>query len=148
MTAATMDQEVSKSAGKLITSGIIAGLTGGLVFGMMMAMMGMLPMVGMLVGVENAIVGFIVHMAISAFIGAVYGLVIGRFPVNATTALIGGIVNGMVWWVLGALILMPLLLGMSQMVFVIGSTQWLSLMGHVIYGLVTAFVFIPLVKRS
>lgn len=148
MSTVTMDQNVNKSSVKLITSGAIAGLAGGLVFGMMMAMMGMLPMVGMLIGAENAIVGFIVHMAISAFIGAVYGFVIGRFPVNATTALVSGIVNGVVWWVLGALILMPLFLGMSQMVFVIGSDQWLSLMGHVIYGLVTAFVFIPLVKRS
>ncbi|NIR65566.1 MAG: hypothetical protein GWN61_15105 [candidate division Zixibacteria bacterium] len=148
MTTATVDQKASKSAGKLITSGLIAGLAGGLIFGMMMAMMGMLPMVSMLIGVENAIDGFIIHMAISAFIGAVYGLVIGRFPVNATTALIGGIVNGVIWWVLGALILMPLFLGMSQMVFLIGPDQWLSLMGHAIYGLVTAFVFIPLVKRS
>jgi hypothetical protein len=39
------------------------------------------------------------------------------------------------------------LLGMTQMVFVIGQTQWLSLMGHIIYGLITSFVFIPLVKR-
>jgi hypothetical protein len=43
---------------------------------------------------------------------------------------------------------MPLFLGMVQMIFVIGSDQWMSLLGHVIYGLVTAFVFIPLVKRS
>jgi hypothetical protein len=79
---------------------------------------------------------------------AVYGLVAGRFALNATTALIGGIINGIVWWVLGALVLMPLFLGMSQMVFMIGQAQWMSLLGHIIYGLVTAFVFIPLVKRG
>jgi len=136
------------SVTKLARTGAIAGLAGGLVFGMMMGMMGMLPMVGMLVRVENAVVGFIVHMAISAFIGAVYGVVAGRFPLNALNALIGGAINGVVWWVLGALILMPLLLGMTQMVFVIGQAQWLSLMGHIIYGLVTSFVFIPLAKRN
>lgn len=43
---------------------------------------------------------------------------------------------------------MPLMLGMSQMVFAIGQEQWLSLMGRIIYGLVTAFVFIPLVRRN
>ncbi len=148
MSATTIDQKVSISPTKLATSGAIAGLAGGAIFGMMMGMMGMLPMVGMLVRQENAVIGFIVHMVISAFIGAVYGLVAGRFAVNATTALIGGIINGVIWWVLGALVLMPLMLGMSQMVFVIGQAQWLSLMGHIIYGLVTAFVFIPLVKRS
>lgn len=148
MSATTLDQKSSFSPTKLATSGAIAGLAGGAVFGMLMAMMGMLPMVGMLVGQENAVIGFIVHMVISATIGAIYGLVAGRFAVTATTAFIGGIINGMVWWVLGALILMPLLLGMTQMVFVIGQAQWMSLMGHIIFGLVTAFVFIPLVKRS
>jgi hypothetical protein len=77
-------------------------------------------------------------MVISAVIGAIYGLVAGRFAVNTTTALIGGIINGVVWWVLGALVLMPLMLGMSQMVFVIGQAQWMSLLGHIIYGLVTS----------
>ncbi len=148
MSAATIDRQVNASSSRLVASGAIAGLAGGAVFGMMMGMMGMLPMVGMLVRQERAVTGFIVHMVISAFIGAVYGIVAGRFPANATTAVAGGIINGVIWWVLGALVLMPLMLGMSQMVFVIEQMQWMSLLGHIIYGLVTSFVFIPLVKRS
>ncbi len=133
---------------KPLLNGAIAGIAGGMVFGMMMAMMDMLTMIAGLVRSDSAIVGFIVHMMISAFVGAVYGLVIARFPINTKTAIIGGMVNGMVWWVLGALIMMPLGLGMANMVFVIGQTQWLSLMGHLIYALVTAFVYIPLAKRG
>jgi uncharacterized membrane protein YagU involved in acid resistance len=114
----------------------------------MTVMMGMLPLVGMLVGVESAAVGFIVHMGISAFIGAVYGLVAGRYPLTSKNAAIGGLINGTVWWVLGGLITMPLFLGMGEMIFVIGTDQWFSLLGHLIYGLVTAFVFIPLAKRG
>jgi hypothetical protein len=133
---------------KLATSGALAGLIGGLVFGIMMGMMGMLPMVGMLIRVENAVVGFIVHMVISAFIGAVYGVIARRFALTPLKAIIGGVLNGVAWWVLGALILMPLLLGMTQMVFVIGQAQWLSLLGHLVFGLVTSFAFIPLAKRS
>jgi hypothetical protein len=148
MTTGAIDQRTNISSINLATKGAIAGLAGGVVFGMMMGMMGMLPMIGMLVGVQNAIVGFIVHMLISAFIGAVYGIVAGRFTLNTTNALIGGMINSVVWWMLGALILMPVGLGMANMVFVIGQTQWLSLMGHVIYGLITAFVFIPLAKRA
>lgn len=148
MSTSTIDATQSASSSKLATAGAIAGLVGGLVFGIMMGMMNMLPMVGMLVRQENAMVGFVVHMAISAILGAIYGIVIGRFPNNATTALIGGIVNGVVWWILGALVLMPLFLGMTQMVFVIGQAQWMSLLGHLIFGLVTAFVFIPLAKRG
>lgn len=148
MSATTLNQQANLSPAKLASSGAIAGLAGGAVFGMMMGMMGMLPMVGMLVRQENALIGLIVHMAISAFIGAIYGLIAGRFALTTTTALIGGIVNGVVWWVLGALLLMPLMLGMSQMVFVIQQAQWMSLLGHIIFGLVTSFVFIPVVKRG
>ncbi|MCI0521582.1 MAG: hypothetical protein L0Z70_15165 [Chloroflexi bacterium] len=148
MSAAVLGQKGSLSTGKLVTAGAIAGLAGGVVFGMMMGMMGMLPMVGMLVRQENAVIGFIVHMIISAFIGAVYGLVAGRLALNAVSALVGGVINGVVWWVLGALALMPLLLGMTQMIFVIGQAQWMSLLGHLIYGLVTSFAFLPLARRG
>jgi uncharacterized membrane protein YagU involved in acid resistance len=131
-----------------VRSGAIAGLGGGVVFGMLMGMMGMLPMVGKLVGQENAIVGLIVHMLISAFIGGTYGVAAGRLPSGWLTAVIAGMVNGVVWWVLGALLLMPLGLGMTQMVFVIGQAQWMSLMGHAIYGIVTGLLFVPLNKRQ
>lgn len=127
--------------------GAIAGLGGGLVFGLMMGMMGMLPMVGMLVRQENALVGFIVHMIISAFIGATFGAIATRLPSGWASAIIGGGVYGIVWWVLGALILMPLLLGMTQMVFVIGGLQWMSLLGHVIYGVTTGVLLVPLNQR-
>lgn len=140
----------SKSNRSLVSSiiaGGIAGLGGGVVFGMMMAMMGMLPMVAMLVGSQSAFVGFLVHMVISAGIGGFYGLVANRLAMTTRTAIVAGAVNDMVWWVLGALILMPLMLGMGEMVLKIGQTQWLSLMGHVIYGIVTGLLFIPLSKR-
>jgi uncharacterized membrane protein YagU involved in acid resistance len=130
-----------------LTAGLIAGLGGGVVFGMLMAMMGMLPMVAMLVKSQSPIVGLIVHLGISAFIGAVYGLFAGQLPRRWGVATIAGLIYGVIWWVLGALIAMPLGLGMTQMVLVILQTQWYSLMGHLIYGIVTALLFIPLSKR-
>ena len=148
MSITATNQIQRASVNSLAVSGAIAGLAGGVIFGIMMGVMGMLPMIGMLVRQENAVVGSVVHLAISAFIGAVYGVVAGRLPFNASTAFFGGIVNGIVWWVLGALILMPLLLGMTHMILVLGQPQWMSLLGHIIYGLVTSFVFIPLAKRN
>lgn len=126
MTTAVSNTD-NRSLVSSIVNGAIAGLVGGAVFGMMMALMGMLPMVAMLVGSESAVVGFIVHMAISAFIGAVYGVVASRLPQSTGVAIGAGAVNGVIWWVLGALILMPLMLGMSAMVLQIGSAQWMSL---------------------
>jgi hypothetical protein len=49
--------------------------------------------------------------------------------------------------VLGALIMMPLMLGMGDMVFVMDGDQWMSLVGHLIFGVVTGLVFLPLAKR-
>lgn len=147
MSTAVSTQTQNPSLVKSIGAGAIAGLGGGAVFGMMMAMMGMLPMVAMLVGSQDPMSGFVVHMAISAFIGAVYGLAAARLPQTALTGVVAGAVNGVVWWVLGALVAMPLMLGMSSMVFQIGGPQWMSLMGHVIYGVITGLLFVPLRKR-
>ncbi len=143
MSATTFKPSLASS----VKAGPLAGLAGGLVFGAMMGMMGMLPMVGMLVKQDNAVVGFLVHLVISAFIGTVYGVVAARLPATWGVAVIAGIVNGLVWWILGALILMPLFLGMTEMIFVIGQMQWMSLIGHILYGLVTALVFLPLSQR-
>jgi len=33
------------------------------------------------------------------------------------------------------------------MVFVIGEPQWISLMGHMVFGVVTGLLFVPLSKR-
>ncbi len=140
-------KQTNITTSKSVVAGAVAGLGGGVVFGMLMGMMGMLPMIGMLIKQDNAIAGLGVHFVISAFIGAVYGAIVGRLSLTKITTAIAGMMNGVVWWVLGALIFMPLLLGMNQMVLVIQATQLMSLMGHLIYGLVTAFLFAPISQR-
>ena len=147
MTTTTIQATRTVSPARAATSGAIAGLGGGLVFGMMMAMMGMLPMVGMLVRQENAVIGFIVHMFISAVIGSIYGIVASRLPHTYLVGVVAGAANGVIWWILGALTMMPILLGMNQMVFVIGEPQWISLMGHIVFGVVTGLIFVPLSRR-
>ncbi|MBB6171935.1 putative membrane protein YagU involved in acid resistance [Nocardiopsis mwathae] len=116
--------------------GVVAGLAGGVVFGMLMAMTGMLPMVAMLVGSESAVVGGAVHLVISAAIGLVFGILAGAFAHRILPVLGAGLGYGLVWWVLGALVLMPTMMGMP--VFMIDEAAVMSLMGHAVYGLVAA----------
>jgi uncharacterized membrane protein YagU involved in acid resistance len=144
----TLQNRENSNISSAVQNGVLAGLAGGLVFGVMMAMQGMLPMVGMLVRVESALVGFIVHMLISGFAGAIFGLLAARLPAGWGAALGAGAVYGVIWWIVGALILMPLMLGMPEMVFQIGEMQWMSLLGHLIFGLVTAVVFVLLTRRN
>jgi len=148
--ASTVSQNATNSVSfkTTILSGVIAGLVGGLVFGMMMAMMSMLPMVAMLIGSDNVVVGFMVHMVISAVIGASYGFIAPRLPSSWMMTIGAGIVYGVIWWVLGALVIMPLALGMGQMVLQIGDMQWLSLMGHIIFGVIMAAVYKWQVNRN
>jgi uncharacterized membrane protein YagU involved in acid resistance len=147
MTTADRSGPHITSPTRSLAAGAVAGLGGGLVFGIIMGLMGMLPMVAMLVGSESAVIGFIVHMVISAIIGAIFGLVATRLPENLGTAAFAGALYGAFWWVLGALILMPLMLGMSEMVFAVGPDQWMSLVGHLMYGVILGLLFIPLRRR-
>lgn len=128
--------------------GALGGLAGGVPFGMMMASMGMMPMIGMLIRVEDATVGWIVHLIISAVTGALYGHFAPAFSKTWGSAAVAGVVYGVIWWALGALILMPAILGMTQMIFVIGQTQWMSLMGHIVFAVIIALVFKALADRS
>ena len=128
--------------------GAVAGLIGGVPFGMMMGMMGMMPMIGMLVRVDSVFAGVLVHAAISAITGAIYGFFAARLPQTWRVAALAGIAYGVIWWVLGALVLMPAMLGMFQMIFVIGQMQWMSMLGHQIWALVMAFAFLWLYNRT
>ena len=126
---------------KFIRIGIIAGLVGGLGFGMVMLATDMLPMVGMLIRQNNATIGFVVHMLISAFFGSIFGAVMGAMTEQRPIAtLLIGAGYGLFWWVLGGLILMPLLLGMPESILVIQQMQMYSLVGHIIYGVAVGAV--------
>lgn len=108
----------------------------------------MLPMVAMLVGSQNQLIGFVVHMVISGVIGAIYGIVAVRLPLNYTMGILAGAVYGVLWWVLGALVLMPLILGMSAMILQVGPLQWMSLIGHLIYGVIVGLLYVRLAKQQ
>lgn len=117
-------------------SGALAGIAGGIVYGVLLVMMGMLPVVAMLVDSESAVVGGLVHLVISAGLGALFSVVV---PATKLGALLGaGAVYGLVWWVLGPLVILPVWLGMPP--FGIDTGAWMILLGHVIYGLFTAAV--------
>jgi hypothetical protein len=137
------DQELGRGA--------IAGLAGGVIMGVLMGTMGMLPMVASLVRSDNAVVGFIVHMVISAAIGVIYGAAVGNLPLvrEFGPAAVAGAIYGVIWWILGPLVIMPLLLGMGLQVGMAFSPPMLmSLMGHILYGLVTTLAFAALARRA
>ncbi|HXG91437.1 MAG TPA: hypothetical protein VNN73_03590 [Blastocatellia bacterium] len=135
-------------------AGIIAGLIAGLVFGVMMQMMmtpdsmPMMSMVAKVVRSDSILVGWLYHLFNSAVIGGLFGWLLGNRIHGYGAGLGWGALYGVVWWVLGALVLMPILLGMSAfaplMMEMMRPVATSSLMGHIIYGLILGAGFVAL----
>src|SRR6266508_3365584 len=133
-----------------IGNGIAAGLLGGLVFGIMMQMMnaptpegGQMPMMVMVAKVvrsDSMTAGWIYHLFNSAVIGGIFGWLLGNRSQRIGAGLGWGALYGFVWWILGALILMPLFLVMPPlaplMMAPMRPVAMGSLMGHLIYGII------------
>jgi len=128
--------------------GAMASLAGGLLFSLVMVAIGFLSTVASLVGGVSPVLGLAVHMIISALIGMSYGLLFRHESPNFGSAIAWGLLYGLIWWFLGPLTLMPILLG-RQFVWTTQAAGALlpSLVGHLIYGLATAFVFALLERR-
>jgi hypothetical protein len=136
--------------GRYVLAGVLAALAGGVVFGLMMQFMtapapddGRVPMMQMVANVvrsDNLAVGWIYHLFNSAVLGAIFGLLAGDRLGSYAIAVGDGAIYGLVWWVLGALILMPVFLGMAPFAPLIMATMVPvalgSLVGHLIYGVI------------
>jgi hypothetical protein len=147
-TAATGGARTSVPVAQRIIGGVVGGILGGLVFGAWMAMMGMLPMVASVVGSQSALVGFLYHMFNSVIIGAGFGLLFGTLSHTYGQGALFGLIYGVIWWVLGPMILMPLLLGMGlQFAAAFTPPMLMSLVGHLAYGLITGLVYVAYSHR-
>src|SRR3989344_8705086 len=125
-----------------VKAGALGGVIAGVVFGAMMGMMGMLPMVAKLAGGSSAPLGFAVHLVFSAIIGAGFGAVFGHGARERGKGVTLGLVYGLIWWVLGPLVIMPVWLGMGVQLSAVGMQMALpSLWGHLVYGLILGFMY-------
>lgn len=143
-------------------AGAVAGLLAGVVFGALMQVMTaptpegrevpMMMMVAQVVRSESLAVGWLYHLFNSAVIGALFGVVFGARARTYGAGLGFGALWGVVWWVLGGLILMPILLGMPPFgalrMPAMRGVAMASLAGHLLYGLILGAVFVRLHVRA
>ncbi|WP_226759765.1 hypothetical protein, partial [Arthrobacter sp. SO3] len=103
----------STGIGRRVMAGVSGGIAGGIVFGILMAMMGMLPVIASMVGSNSAVVGFGVHLMISVAIGLGLTVLFGnRLLTGYGRGALVGLGYGAIWWVLGPLMIMPVMMGM------------------------------------
>ncbi len=128
--------------------GAMAGLIGGLVSMPVMIATGVLPEVA---GVETTFVGFravFIHLLVSTVIGMTYGLLFRDETSTPGNAISWGWLFGLIWWYLGPITLLPLLpTGVCDWSTDAASALLPSLLGHLIYGAITALIFFLFDRR-
>ena len=141
-----------------MTAGVIAGLIAGVVFGLIMQFSTMpdpgggevssMLMVARVVRSESIAVGWLYHLFNSAVIGGLFGWLFSGKVQSAGSGAFWGALWGVVWWILGGLILMPVLLGMrafeSLRTSGMSSVAWGSLVGHLVFGVILGFTMFRL----
>lgn len=139
-----------------IAASIVAGLVAGLVFGIMMHMitapapgggrMPVIAMVGQIVGSPSVTIGWLYHLFNSAVIGAIFGWLLGPRVGDYGSGLGWGTAYGFGWWILGGLVLMPVMLGMPAFAPLrmpeMRMVAMGSLVGHLIYGVILGALFV------
>ena len=123
--------------------GLAAGFVGGVVSSPVMIATNMLPRA------HHALVeGLLLHLLVSALIGMNFGLLFRDEASNIGVGIGWGWLFGLMWWYAGAMTLLPLLST--------GEIDWRprtaasllpSAVGHLIYGAVTAFVFLAIERQ-
>lgn len=128
--------------------GLLAGLAGGALVSPVLWATGHLPLVAALVGSSSPALGVAVHLVIGAMVGASYGVLFQHEAPNFGSGIAWGLCYGLIWWFIGPLTLMPILLGGSFDWSVAAASGLLpSLIAHLLYGAATAFVFSLLERR-
>lgn len=142
------DEASGARALRAIGWGALAGIPGGLLFTVVMAQLGFLPTVAGLVGSTSQVTGLAVHLLISAVIGSSYGLLFRGQSYDNGSALGWGAAYGVFWWLLGALTLLPMLLGGAPLwSAAAAAASFPSLVGHLAYGAALGVAFHRLEAR-
>ncbi|MEV0170354.1 hypothetical protein AB0I00_04370 [Streptomyces sp. NPDC050803] len=132
--------------------GAVAGLVGGVGFGIWMSVSrpmadtAMITMVAGLLGSTNAFVGWLIHLGIALFAGVGFGVLLGEFARRPVPAVVLGLAYGAVWWVLGALWIMPANMGMP--VFDWNDVTRSSLGGHLVFGLLAGLTYAGIARAT
>ncbi|HEX8801054.1 MAG TPA: hypothetical protein VF772_20695 [Terriglobales bacterium] len=128
--------------------GAIAGFAGGVVSSPIMLKTGVLTKVAGLDTSFSNSRGLLVHLVVSAAIGMTFGLLFRNESTNLSAGVAWGWLFGLIWWYLGPMTLLPLMLtGVCDWSTDAASALLPSLIGHLVFGAVTACVFLILQNR-
>src|SRR5262249_34923128 len=128
--------------------GAAASVVGGSLFTVVLLVTGSLQPMANILGGSSPAFGAITTMIVSAFIGMSYGLLFRHEAPDGGSAVAWGMVYGLLWWFIGPMTLLPILL-VGSFTWTTGTATALlpSLVGHLIYGAATALTLLALERR-
>jgi hypothetical protein len=128
--------------------GALAGLAGGIAASPVLLATGVLPKVAGFGSGFPGLKGFVIHLTVSALIGIMYGLLFRNEGSSLSVGVPWGCVFGLIWWYVGPMTVVPLILtGVADWRASAASALLPGLIGHLVYGAVTATVFLLLERR-
>lgn len=132
----------SFSLPRAVVVGGLAGLVGGWAYSQWMAQVHYFVIIAGLVNRDSSWIGEVIHYLIAIVIGASFGLFFQRDLRGAGSSLGWGFAYGMLWWFLGPLTLLPILLRRRvDWSYEHAAAQFAPLVGHVIYGLLLGLIY-------
>ena len=115
--------------------GAFAGLLGGSVFGIWMAEKGALVAIASMAGGSSLVLGLVMHLVMSMGIGASFAVLFFRLAVGLIPSILWGLVYGFIWWFLGPLTLMSVMMGTGLQWTASAVAQTIpSLIWHLVFG--------------
>lgn len=122
---------------KVLKASVIGGIIGGVLLGIFMHMMGIIPMIAGMFGSESVLLGWIIHMIISLIFGVGFGLL----ALKTDKLLLLGLLYGVLIWIVGPLVIMPMMMGMgTNLGNAFSSDMLMSLMTHIGFALILSLV--------
>ena len=123
-------------------AGAAAGLVGGGVLAASLHLQGKMSMAAGLTGLGWTQAALVVQLGIAVVLGAGFGAIFRHQPDSYATSITGGLLYGLLWWIVGPLTLSPLLHGMAPTWSLEqAAAGFPSLIAHLLYGGVLGTVF-------
>ena len=133
------------SLSRAIIVGGLAGIIGGWAFGRWMEQVNFFPLIAGITGSSARETGVGLHYGIAITIGSIFGALFQRDARGHGSSLGWGMAYGLLWWFIGPLTILPLLLNQPlNWSADRGGQLFGSLVGHVIYGLLVGLIYATL----
>ncbi len=123
-----------------IVWGLLAGIIGGIAGALILWGSWLLPALGLLLTRVDIVNGASAMLAFGAVGGVIYALVLGDQQLRFAHTILAGLVLGFLFWFLGVLILIPVMLGLPPQL-ANPLDHWMPLLAFSIYGLIVSLLY-------